>query len=264
MKYALINNQKTQPGKGATGTCPNCGSVVIAKCGDIKIDHWAHKGLRKCDTWWENETAWHRKWKGQFESDWQEYIFKDEVTGEKHIADVRSEHGLVVEFQHSFINATERNSREAFYKKMIWIVDGTRLKKDFERFSKGLQNFRTTETRGAYWVNDPEESFPNNWLNSKVPVIFDFKGTEEINEPKDIRHYLFYLFPKETYGRYLVVFVERDFIINGIKTDQFFKTKEELEKQSTPTIKNQSAVRQEVSPYFYDTSKGKFVKRRRL
>ena len=263
MKFALINNQKTLPCKGAIGTCPNCGSIVIAKCGDIKIDHWAHKSLRKCDQWWENETAWHRKWKGHFETDWQEYIFKDEVTGEKHIADVRSEHGLVVEFQHSFINAAERNSREAFYKKMIWVVDGTRLKRDFERFYKSMQDFRTTQTKGVYWVNDPEESFPNNWLNSKVPVIFDFKGTEEIYDPKDIRHYLFYLFPKETYGRYLVVFVERDFIINGIKTDEFFKSKKEPAKVEQPALVTKPNEVRKESQYYYDIRKGKHVKRTR-
>lgn len=60
-------------------TCPNYRSTLIAKYGDIKIDHWAHKSLRRCNTWWENETLWHRQWKGHFVTNWQEYIIKDEV-----------------------------------------------------------------------------------------------------------------------------------------------------------------------------------------
>ena len=37
-------------------------------------------------------------------------------------------HNLVIEFQHSHMDAQERTSREKFYKNMVWVVDGTRLK----------------------------------------------------------------------------------------------------------------------------------------
>ncbi len=50
------------------------------------------------------------------------------------MADVRTDKGLVIEFQHSYINPEERRQRENFYKNMIWIVDGTRLQRDFPRF----------------------------------------------------------------------------------------------------------------------------------
>ena len=52
--------------------------------------HWAHRGSRFCDPWWENETEWHRSWKGQFPVNWQEVVHQAE-TGEKHIADVKTE-----------------------------------------------------------------------------------------------------------------------------------------------------------------------------
>ncbi|WP_425595275.1 competence protein CoiA family protein [Pseudophaeobacter arcticus] len=41
------------------GECPYCGSEMIARCGQVKVHHWAHKSTENCDPWWENETNWH-------------------------------------------------------------------------------------------------------------------------------------------------------------------------------------------------------------
>jgi len=92
MKFALVNRNKIEAIKGAKGICPSCGSGLIARCGDVKINHWAHKGTRNCDIWWENETEWHRQWKNQFPKEWQEIVHFDEK-GEKHIADVKTKKG---------------------------------------------------------------------------------------------------------------------------------------------------------------------------
>ena len=43
--------------------------------------------------------------------------------GEKHIADLCLPDGLVIELQHSAMSLGEMRSREAFYKRMIWVVD---------------------------------------------------------------------------------------------------------------------------------------------
>ena len=131
MRFALFNDERIEATKGAKGKCSSCGSELVAKCGEIKIHHWAHK--KKCDDhWWENETEWHRNWKNKFPKEWQEVIQYAE-SGEKHIADVKTDEGWVVEFQHSHIKPEERRSRNNFYKKLIWVVDGTRLKKDIEK-----------------------------------------------------------------------------------------------------------------------------------
>lgn len=88
MKFALIAIIRTEATKGGKGICPICGPELIAKCGSLKINHWAHKAIRNCDPWWENETEWHRQWKSNFPDKWQEVIIHDEQTSEKHIADV--------------------------------------------------------------------------------------------------------------------------------------------------------------------------------
>ena len=92
MKFALVNGEKSEATKGAKGLCPSCRAELIARCGEVKINHWAHKGKRNCDPWWENETEWHRAWKNEFPTAWQEVVHYDE-NGEKHFTDTQPPRG---------------------------------------------------------------------------------------------------------------------------------------------------------------------------
>jgi ssDNA-binding Zn-finger/Zn-ribbon topoisomerase 1 len=263
MKFALIDNTRITAKKGAKGVCPSCGAELVVKCGDFKVHHWSHKGNRNCDAWWENETEWHRKWKGNFTNEWQEVILTDELSGEKHIADIKTEHGLVIEFQHSHISPLERTSRECFYKRMIWIIDGSRLKRDFPRFLKGKENFRLTNKQGIFLVHFPEECFPANWIGSPVPVIFDFKNCTEIPDPENWRNQLYYLFPNSTSGNAAVAIISRESLINDIISGKFLghstEPNKQIEEPAKITIPNRP---QRQSPYVLH--RGKFVKRRRF
>lgn len=260
MKLALVDNIRTGATKGAMGVCPCCGSRVIARCGDIRVDHWAHKGARHCDSWWENETEWHRSWKGNFPTDWQEVIANDDVTGEKHIADIKTDYGLVVEFQHSRLDPVERRAREQFYKKMVWVVDGTRLKNDYSRFLRGQHNFRATNKKGVFFLNFPEEVFPYNWTSSIVPVIFDFKGTESLIAQNDTRNFLYVLLPNEN-NRTIMAIYTREHFINSLKNNQFFGPEKQVQKtDETPHSTSRNPVAR--SPYIY--YKGRYVRRRRF
>ncbi|MBK8202524.1 MAG: hypothetical protein IPK68_09510 [Bdellovibrionales bacterium] len=102
MKYALVEGKREDAQPGLSGECPGCGRPVVEKCGELKISHWAHIGKRICDPWWENETEWHRTWKGHFPKQWQEFVHRAE-DGERHIADVKTDQGYIIEFQHSHI-----------------------------------------------------------------------------------------------------------------------------------------------------------------
>jgi hypothetical protein len=214
MKFALVCGKRTEAIKGAQGICPGCGSGLVARCGTIKVNHWAHKGNRNCDPWWEPETEWHRSWKNNFPAEWQEIVLHDEHTNEKHIADVRTSYGFVIEFQHSHIDPEERTSRENFYKNMVWIVDGTRLKRDYPRFLKGKSNFRKSEKKGYFFVSFLEECFPSYWLGSSVPVIFDFRGIELISDLKDLRNSIYCLFPKKNNGETILAVMLPEAFIN--------------------------------------------------
>jgi competence protein CoiA len=213
MRFALIDNNRVEAQPKQKGLCPNCSQPVIAKCGKQKIWHWAHRSITSCDSWWEPETEWHRNWKNNYPAEWQEVILVDEQTNEKHIADICSVHKLVIEFQHSAINPEERKSREKFYKNMIWVVDGTRLQRDYPRFRKGTENnFRKTREKGYYFVDSPNEVFPKNWLNSEVPVIFDFHAISTTEQDK-IKNILWCLLPQKDVPRTIVLGLEkRDFV----------------------------------------------------
>lgn len=139
MKFALASEQRQAARPGLSAECPICRHPMIAKCGEHKAWHWAHRVDRRCDPWKENETQWHRDWKGQFPEDWQEIVQHAE-DGEKHIADVKTRDGWVIEFQHSHIEPQERRARNAFYGKLMWVVNGARLKTDAAQFLNALQN----------------------------------------------------------------------------------------------------------------------------
>ncbi|MCC7248822.1 MAG: hypothetical protein IT473_09385 [Lysobacter sp.] len=132
MQFALVNGTRSRPQPGVRGTCPICGQSALSKCGSQLMWHWAHHGRRHCDPWWENETEWHRAWKSSFPETMQEIVHFDEVTGEKHVADVKTARGLIIELQHSAMPLEEMRSREHFYKNMIWIVDGKPFTNQFE------------------------------------------------------------------------------------------------------------------------------------
>ena len=181
MRFALSNNERIEPTKGAKGLCPCCGSELVAKCGEIKVHHWSHK--KKCDDhWWENETEWHRNWKNKFPKEWQEIIQRDE-SGEKHIADVKTGSGWTIEFQHSPISKEERDSRDYFYNKLIWIVDGTRRKTDIEQFDNLIYHASNISNEPFILRVFDEETLDRfrlnqEWGSSKSLVLFDFGKSE--------------------------------------------------------------------------------------
>lgn len=148
---------------------------MFAKCGEVRVWHWAHKGKRLCDRWWENETEWHRAWKDHFPADWQEIVHAA-GDDERHIADVKTDRGWVIEFQHSYLKPEERRSRGAFYEKLIWVVNGKRRKRDWAQF---LEAFNEGLTVGAF-----RRAFPDGcgllreWAGGNAPILLDFGGEE--------------------------------------------------------------------------------------
>lgn len=216
MKYAIVNEERQEPQPGLIGKCQCCNSTVIARCGNLRTWHWAHKAKIECDPWWE-ESDWHRAWKEQFPKEWQEVIHKAE-NDEKHIADVKTEQGFVIEFQHSHLDPQERIAREAFYQNMVWVVDGTRLKRDYLRFLEGRKNIMTGYKNGFFLVHFPEECFPIAWIESSTMVIFDFKGTLH-NEPLDeMRNALWCLLPGRAKNRAVMIGISRqDFVATAMK-----------------------------------------------
>ena len=178
MRFALVDGQRREAESGLSGECDGCGSALVAKCGEVRVWHWAHRARRSCDPWWENETEWHRSWKARFPDDWQE-ILHHAADGERHRADVKTAHGWALEFQHSFIKPEERRSREAFYAKLMWVVNGTRRKRDKAQFLKAVEESTPLSRSSPFRrVWSGEGALLRDWVVSTAHVFFDF-GDEQ-------------------------------------------------------------------------------------
>lgn len=199
MKLAMVNGEKREPERGLLGACIGCGNPMIPKCGPIKIWHWAHKSDCECDHWRENETPWHRAWKDHFPKENQEVRQKDQGTGEWHIADVKTTRDYILEFQHSFLSSSERQSRNKFYgEKLVWIVDGLKRQKDKSQFELFLKNAIPLHQDSPILKLHPflnECRILEEWSECNVPAFFDF-GSELP---------LWCLLPKSSKGHYYML-----------------------------------------------------------
>lgn len=223
MKFALVDGERREAQPHLSGKCELHGCSVIARCGEVNAWHWAHIGKLMCDQWWEPETPWHIAWKGQFPKEWHEVVHSAK-NGEKHIADVKTEQGYVIEFQHSHLDPQERVARESFYQNMVWVVDGTRLKRDYPRFVEGAKNFRPIGKPGYFLIPFPEECFPTAWVKSSVEVVFDFQGISPTDPQDGIRNGLWCLLPGRIKEYAVMIAIRRqDFITTTMNQPRLFK-----------------------------------------
>ena len=174
-KFALVNGKRTKPSPKLRGIHEYCGSEMTSVCPRERARHWRHLRKRTCDQWWENQTEWHVEWKNHFPEEWQEVVHVDENTGEKHIADVKTPAGLVVEIQHSNIDAQERQSRESFYGDMVWIVDGNQNETSNAYFTMHITLDSVDQNPFQYQIKwyGPNRFFPR-WTPTRIPVYVDF------------------------------------------------------------------------------------------
>jgi hypothetical protein len=220
MKYAILDGQRREATPGVHAHCPGCQGSVLARCGERRIRHWAHRGTRKCDHWWEPETPWHRRWKDQFPAECQEVVhWADE--GEKHIADVKTAHGRVIEFQHSPLHPDERRAREAFYPQMVWVVDGLRTKRGWLQFLRALEFGHLMSSSPLRYIVDTEGcALLETWVESSVPVYLDFSGVEGDLNPYSGMPVLWRIHPKSTLRRACVMPVPRAEFVEAYRSDR--------------------------------------------
>ena len=82
---------------GQRAICDCCFNPLIAKCGDIVINHWAHLSGRDCDSWTEPMTEWHVLWQDIFVAEGADKEVRVKRKDQIHRADVMLENGIVVE-----------------------------------------------------------------------------------------------------------------------------------------------------------------------
>jgi hypothetical protein len=174
MRFALENGRRTEAQPGHHGICPGCGAVVIPKCGEVRARHWAHASQFECDSWHEPEGAWHLNWKAHFPEAWQE-IVHHASNGERHIADVKTARGCVIEFQRSPLAPEERRARDAFYPQLLWVVDATRRQADAPNLLKAWAGgwAPITSLPNLRRVHAPDNALVRDWSGCRAPVFLD-------------------------------------------------------------------------------------------
>ena len=158
--------------------CPLCDAPLLAHSGEIEPSHWQHTSGAACDPWHEPETKWHRIWKDKYPKEWQEFPMKDEKTGEKHFADVKTNKGIVIEFQNSPITPSTIHRRETFYGNMVWVVNATNIKDNFVIASKVNDGIKRLDIMLTMQEDQIENKFKSE-IKEQETKIHNLK--EELN-----------------------------------------------------------------------------------
>jgi hypothetical protein len=146
---------------------------MLGKCGPLVVHHWAHQPGADCDPWAEGETDWHLGWKADFLAAGAALEQTIERAGKRHRADVVTPAGLVVEIQRRTLDERALHARERFYRRMIWILDGTALD---ERFHRG--NETGHGARPPWGAGEPEHGIwikqgAHRWVLHARPLFVD-------------------------------------------------------------------------------------------
>lgn len=110
--------------------CPDCGSALVLKAGEVKIPHFAHRSLADCDAFGEPETPLHLHGKLQLQQFFTQRNHPTEL--EKYLPSIKQRADLLItsktaiEFQCSAIPASQVRSRTEGYRSIeiepIWIL----------------------------------------------------------------------------------------------------------------------------------------------
>jgi competence protein CoiA len=174
MLFANVNGEKTEATPKTKGICLLCEREVFSKCGEVNVWHWSHFKDESCDSWYEPETEWHKNWKLVFGKDYCEIVISKESV--RHIADIQTKEGIVIELQNSPIQKPIIRRRESFYGgRMIWVINGRHFKHNFIIYPPILDSNELQGRRDLLYTPDG---------------IVDSKTGELISRPKKERAFL--------------------------------------------------------------------------
>lgn len=95
-------------------------------------------------------------------------------------------------------------------------------------------------------------------------VIFDFRGTELIEDPNNLRNHLYCLLPNQNKFDSILIKISRESFISNAINGELIKTQQEQTSQIVkPPIKDKFINRSEPTHY-YDPRKGRLFKKTRF
>lgn len=195
---------------------------------------------------------------------------RDDISGEKHIADVQTSSKLVIEFQHSPIDPIEQTSRERFYKNMVWVVDAGRSKRDVYRFLKNKNQLKPFLMEGLFTSGFPDDIFPIKWLNTTIPVVYDFSSASGIDVENDDLSHLWCLLKWPGDSSVLLTRIQKQVFVNFTNNGSWEQWVQKVIEMWRLYILNQQPRPIVLKQRFYkpgyesDPKTGHLVKRRRF
>jgi competence CoiA-like predicted nuclease len=202
MIWATKNNKRIRASPKEKATCPLCNQEVIAKCGEIKIWHWAHKNKTDCE--FEPETKEHLNMKF-FLKDKLPHLIIEYNLGFA-IADLYDKiDNVAIEVQHSPISKDKFLERTKNYSNngisVLWIFDNCLLKENCPEFLREAHKLYF----GRIYVYKKEKIYPvhferiereikiNTDFSDIIPEYYDEFGDGYITSFYKLkREYLFY------------------------------------------------------------------------
>ena len=143
---------------------------------------------------------------------------------------------------------------------MVWVVDGTRLQRDYPRFKNKFNEFKSKAQKGVYFVEFIDEVFPKNWLKSSVPVIFNFQGLS-LDESDQFKTPLWCLLPQtDSFSCLIVCLRKTDFINKVYSQGQLFNITTK-QNETEPKPKQHSQIKLIKTAPFHNLARP--IKRRR-
>ena len=230
-RYAIVDGVKTDirdAKRCQHGRCPMCGDELIARKGEVRAHHWWHVRGRKCDDWYQPKGPWHIYWQSKFPVEMQEVPVSKWIDGDavKHIADIRTASGLVIEVQYSSIAPEAVKKRELFYGKMLWLISKTRFPRFGEVSSKWGRFYRCGEFDVWGLDGKHQQCLPCAWEKSDKFLWLDCHGSMEHPESDEDLVCVVPRAPEDAFRLY--TYVPREKFLKMCNDDTFKSFEEEL------------------------------------
>jgi hypothetical protein len=162
--------QATQTGQRARCPDPLCNCVMMSRCSDDKdyTNHWYgyHNGI--CVSHFEEMSEWHRDWQNTIDNPVGGVNVEVIINGLDRYkrADLKPDHGIVIEFQKSSISYNDVKERERHYRKMIWVLHEERTFSEYRQEKTKYGNITCSKKfypRKAWYKNQ----------NRNIPIFID-------------------------------------------------------------------------------------------
>jgi hypothetical protein len=167
--------------------CPCCSSLLIPKCGDIRINHWAHYPGNTCimDGYFDNLESY--LWKSKQDPNICENIHNNEIV------DIIGKDGWKIMIYKGENEDNITNRCKNLKEKVLWIVDGT------EYGFLGKDEKIDVEREEYVWPK-PKYALINN-MKGSIYILIDYSNVEDKGLLFSIKR--FNVYSKTIVGRWI-------------------------------------------------------------